>query len=409
MVRFGGTRSKLVIAIVSLVLTCSGCTQKTVDSIRPEVNHGDGLLLSPSFYEAGYTLTTNVGEASRGDGESGTEVPDGGGSNEGSSGGGGGTYNPGVEDTAMPPLASSVVSSADYTTYLQEQIKDPVMDALSDLRLATDAETYNKLYFRIFHVGYNKASINTNKDLMRSAIYSFNGVAGSKVTQIGGDSLRDFVYNYLIKRYGNYQLKEKAVQKFQNSLEGLDFSMSYDAARVDERIPSEIVSMWGSSDNKESCRNLGEFLSRARTYPNRCIPNLTLEALSSTTSSKSVVFNNVNRQSNRLPFQGGISVSAFRSILVQMNQFNYADESVNLSCRDEDANCVLWAYVDNYSTTIVVLGCSPSNTLRSILGSQYNKVSSVIRSTKSWNEVSAIASLLGDNRTPIILESGLRG
>lgn len=401
MVRSNGSRLKaksrvaLSSAIaLSLTLGLTSCNQ--VDSIRPEVNRDLQMIMSPDLFESGYTLEDQLGVDSSTDGGTpGSEIP-------GVGPVGGSTEVPDVELSKFSPIPYNVVSSSSYSEYLKQAVETPVKEALKSL----DSDKYSKVYFKCYHFGYNAPDDSSDGALLKSATY--NATWGG-LRNVGGHVVPDFLYDYLIKRYSNYVLKDRAVTRLQSSVSGVTSSMVYDEARVDDNVPSGLVAMWGSELNSSNASTLREFLNRADSYPQWCIPNLKLCVISGSSGTSEIEFNSVGGYSSRAPYRPFITTTQISRVLNSTNQLDGIEGDVKLECNTSDDHSICWGYIDNYSVTVILLGCDSSSTLRTVLGNTvYSTTMDAISSTYSWSEVDQIKRVLGSEKNPIVIESGLR-
>lgn len=407
MVRFTGinwtiqrkSRVAGLLATLAICLVLSGCSLQPLDKFRPEVNNHEGMIANPNMWDAGYELTISDGTAVDDDDRaSGSEVT------------GGGTGEGTAELNQYSPLPYDVVDSISYTEYLKAKIEQPMTELLEGL----DASTRNNLYFRIYHVGQNLAPEGSDESISRSATYNFSRFSSTRLTSIGGDTLPDFVYTYLTKRYDNQVIRDTLLNTFKTRLRGFSDGMTYEQARTNENFPSDIVSMWGRASNLSSCSTLARLASYAESHPERVVPGLSLRVLAGATSTREVKLNDTTAWTTRIPFPGGIRRTAFETVLTSTSQFTENNFDVKLSVTGtstQDSKSVVWAYIDNYSTTIVVLACESTKTLADVMGSSnLNSAKQIILSdTYSWDKTSNIRSYLDGVHNVSIIEKGVRG
>jgi len=386
-----------------LLLSAAGCTRQAVENIRPEINKDQRMITSPDAYEAGYSLTTSVGTELEDDERlSGTEVP--------SPGYGGDDSTPSVDLSFYSPIPYDVVSSSDYSAYLTKHVKEPVVEALNAVKSSKDSDIYNKVYFRLYHFGHNLAPEGSEEALEKSAVTSTRLPAGGGPYMLGGKQLSVMMYDYVVKRYQNYLIKEQAVERLERSVSSVENTLTYEAAKSDERLPSSLVSLWGYANEQEGVDTLGQYLALARNKPYLYVPNLKFKIALGVSGSISSTFNPVATTGGRLPYQGGMQRSELESIFTSTNQVADVDGEVCLEKNSYDDSSICWCYVDNYSVTFIIVACAPENKLESLLGTtQYSAIRGAIMTTSSWDDVSTITSELGEGASPVIIKSGLRG
>lgn len=397
--RVRGKRALTLLLAILPILSTSGCTRQVLDTFRPEINISNGMIDSTNVWDTGYELTTNdeaTGDDSSRD--SGTEV----------TGPGTGEGETNMEISSYSPIPYDVVSSSDYTVYLREKVYQPIEAVLKELQ-SSNSSLMSNLYFRVYHIGYNRARDDSDMDLVRSAAYNMKYPSSPSLSTVGGSVIPTFMYSYMMKRYDNQVLRDRQVERFAASLEGYDGSMTYEQARLDENFPSNIVSMWLYEPVKNSCATLDDFRRYVGANPNKSVPNLKLSVLTGATSSQQVIFNDIRTLTRRAPYQGGIARTEFDKMLTTVSQFTSSTYDIDLSINSFDDQSICWAYIDKYSVTMVAVACPPGMDLKDMLGDKWYEIQGIIVSTAKWSDVANIQSAMGDDREVAVIEKGLRG
>lgn len=394
-------QSKRVLALllaISLTLSLTSCTMQALDTFRPEINISNAMIDSTNVWDTGYELTETGGTTPDDERESGTEV----------TGPGTGTGEADIELNSYSPIPYDVVSSSDYTMYLREKVYLPVEAALKE-RQKDDSGIMSKIYFRVYHIGYNRARDDSDMDLVRSAAYNMKLPASPSVNTIGGNIIPDYMYSYLMKRYDNQQLRDRQVDRLLTSLEGYDDSLTAEQARLDENFPSNMVSMWLSERNKSNCATLADFKRFIKSSPNYTVPGLKLSVLTGASTSQYVVFNDLSTQTRRTPYQGGMSRYDFDKIFTPVSQFTSSTYDIELPFNGFDDQSICWAYIDKYSVTFISLACKPGTKLKDLLGDQWYDIYGIITATARWSNIEGVKSAVGEDKEVAVIEKGLRG
>lgn len=373
--------------------TLSGCTASTLDSVRPEVNRHQGMLVFPEQYaDAIGEMEDQDGTENVGDGEAGGGIDSGGENNDGT---GGGTI---VENSAaFDALPYNVVASSDYNKYLDEKVYKPIKEILDSL----EGDAAQHLYFRVSHSGYEPFADDTSL-IQRGSIYDNRAVGVG--SYLRGEVFPNLALKWLSKTPANTSKVTQRRNWWLDVIEGQSVSpnTTWTAAAASGSVDPTLIKMWGNE--ALDCDTLSEYLQKVRTYSLGTIPNISLKYSLSGGNTTSVLVNDLtglveNRYHDRM------AKTSVDRMFGSYNQYPNRDE-VKHDLYFSDEYGVLSAYIDGYSKTIVVLCCFEGYDLDTLLGDKQEQIVSIVRNVYNYTEWTRITEFVPD---ATVLQAGVKG
>lgn len=365
----------------------TGCTPNQVDSLRPEVNNAQGMLVFPEQYSSG------MEEISQIDGSSGLVDNN---TNYGDLDIAGGTV---VVSDKFEALPYNVMCATDYSSYLDSQVYQPIKDILDTLE--NDASQH--LYFRVYHSGYESVPDNTTQ-IKRGSTYDNRSIGVG--TYLRGTVFPELAVDWLGTRPTNAKAignaRTSLLSKIKSCNVALQSKWEEVSASSTSNLDAAILKLWGNEElNAET---LNEFLSIARVKVIGVLPNLKLSVATGSNSSTAVTLNEVDAVSGPRYYTGMKKLSVDR-MFGNYNQYTKR-EATKVSVSVEDDYGAVFAYIDGYSKTIVALCAFDGYDLSTLLGSHKVEVLSKIENTLDYTRWPEIAEFVPD---ATILQSGVRG
>lgn len=391
MVLLNDTRFKRKAAIpaacLSLVIL-TGCTQSNLDQVRPEINQHNGMVIAPGAFDSMTELMLDDGTGSYEPAEDGI----GGGGSE--DGGGTGTAVSVPDQYAALPY--NVVSAKDYSRYLDEQIYKPVVQRLEQLT----GDSASHLYFRVYHTGYDL--YNDTKDMMvRSTPY--DGRKIGSLEKLGGTGVSEFALEWLIDVNNNKRIVNAARQNWLSTINksGLTPSTAWVQAATDPTLNKTITLMWGNE--RLGAEHLEDYLKAVRSSVIGTVPSIGLVIRNTANSTTTVAINQIAGQTTR--YQDCMNRTNVDRLFTYYNQ--YPDRSASpTEFAVMDDHTAMYAYVDGYSKTIVLLNAELGYTLDDLLGVHADFVTETVAgvyNNTEWSQVSGYIS------GATVIQKGARG
>ena len=386
----GFKRKVLVPAVACSLVLMAGCSQAGLDQVRPEVNQHGGMVLLPGAVESLDNLMKDDGTGTF------TSPEDGiGGGNTGADDGlGTGTA---VENTdRFAALPYNVVAAKDYTRYLDEHIYQPIMQRLEQL----PGDNVSHLYFRVFHTGYDP--VEDGASLMTRAT-PYDGRKIGPMRSLGGTGVSEFALEWLVDVGNNKQRVASARRRWQDTINKTSLVpvTTWIQASTVQGLDPLITLMWGNE--RLDAEQLSDYLAAIRRSVIGTVPNVQLYIKNTATSSTVVNLNQTSEMSSR--YRDRITRESADRLFTFYNQ--YPDRSASpteYSVVDEDT--AMYAYVDGYSKTIVLINAELGYTLDALLGEHTAFITGVIEDTfnnTEWSQVSALV------RDATIIQKGAKG
>lgn len=157
--------------------------------------------------------------------------------------------------------------------------------------------------------------------------------------------------------------------------------------------------LWGNPDMRFT--TFADYLDSFNSESISSIPNLALKL--KIPSSTSVKLNNVDFASSR--YQDFMLKSDVDKLFSSYNFSEQRDRAM-LTFYEEQAKAIVYAYVDGYTKTLVVLACEPDKTLDSLLGSRLGEIKAIFSGIRNYTEWEYISEVVED---AVLLQSGSRG
>lgn len=388
MARLGDISWKSKICKISLVavslLAMTGCTSTTIDSIRPEVNRHQAMLVFPEQYSEAISEVTGQD----GTGETSTEE-------ETVESDTAGTI---VGNTAAyDPLPYNVVASSDYNKYLDEQVYQPIKKVLDSL----PNNAAQHFYFRVFHSGYEPVSGDSSA-IQTGSIYD-NRMIGTG-TNLAGKTVQEFAVGWLSKTPANEGILVQKREAWLQTIESQQISTktTWMEAVASGSVDKNVIQMWGNEDL--ACDTLSEYLMQVRSTAVGTIPNIYYKYYMPGGSFINIVVNDTagvtgNRYTNHM------AKTYVDRLFNSYNQYPNRDKVIN-SFDLEDEYGRVFSYIDGYSKTLIVLCCFEGYDFKSLLGNKEADVSDIFSGIRNYTEWARIAEYVPDAK---IIQAGVRG
>lgn len=382
-------RLTLSLGVCLLISATTGCSVATLDQVRPEVNSLQGMVLVPGGIESINNLASDNG--------TGQEDSSGSGIVSGGTGAGSDTGGTVVgNSTKFAALPYNVVCARDYSTYLDKYVYLPISQKLDQLY----GDASNNLYFRVFHTGYDSYSEDPNS-IVRAAPYDSRRVG--TLSDLAGTGVSDFALSWLIDLHGNRKGVSAAKNNWLNKIDksALVPQSTWVQASTDSAVDKLLLQLWGNP--RLGADTLQDYLGSVRRSVIGTVPHIKLNLRSSATSSVYITLTDPNPSDIR--YTDHISKESTDRLFGYYNQYPDRNASPIEFCVEDDYT-MLYAYVDGYSKTIVLLNAAPGYTLDQLLGEHRAFIASKISSMYNNTEWAKVASLV-ENAT--ILQKGVRG
>lgn len=377
---------------LSLVVTLSGCTYVQLDSVRPEVNNGQAMVVLPEQYGGISDLEAEDGTSNPAGGTGGGI--DGGGAG-GNSGAGGTVVN---NPSSFALLPYNVVAAGSYSIYLDEQVYQPISEILTGL----PSNVSNHLYFRVFHSGYDPVTEDATL-ICRASVYDSKQIGS--VNYIAGTAFPLFTYKWLALRTSlNPNVVSSARSNWLSRINSSNVTPQttwLDAAGEPD-VPTTLVQMWGNE--RLGADTLAEYLQLVRSDVIGVIPNISFK-LQLNAASKTTVTINSTTAVTGTRYSDRMAKTDVDRLFGYYNQ--YSDRrAVTVDFYEYDDYSAVYSYIDGYSKTIVALGCQEGYSFDDLLGAQKDTVLGKISDTLNytqWTDVQAYVE------NAVVLQSGVRG
>lgn len=375
-------KNKIVLTVVAAIATTcfTGCdVNDDLKSVRekllPSFNNEDRLLVDPTVYTgvAGHLAEDDSLES---------EGPE-----EGL----------GEVTTTFAELPYTAVSATTYSSYLNSEVYEPLRD------LVVDSGLSGSLYLRVFHAGYEPYG--EGEPYIKKGSNFDNKMVGS-LSRIGGTALQEFAMDYLYKYFDNRDYVSKLISNWEHEVSKLSIDETAKWEEVAQELTESgdaterrLAYLWG---NPDMCfATFSDYMDSFDSESISAIPNLSLKL--EIPSSTSVKLNNVDFASSR--YQDFMLKSDVDKLFSSYNFSEQRDRAM-LTFHEEQAKAIVYAYVDGYTKTLVVLACEPDKTLDSLLGSRLGEIKSIFSSIRNYTEWEYISEVVED---AVLLQSGSRG
>lgn len=396
-----------IITILVSVILLSGCN--IVDNLTPNVNRDDMLKVDPGTLLYSFQDTTDRED-----------------DNDSNSGSGAGSIQNSVntDKNNFVNKNGNIVINADnfeefkyktvgasmYSVYLEKEIVKPIVELLNTV----SDDNKNKIYFRVFHLGYNYDS---DKGAAETAApFNYNYI--SSVSYLYGKSLKEYCIDWLSKSPINDKIIENSkstvlhkLDLFLNSREGTDNGFSWDSVDVlrlsaISDFPRDIFNIMNS--DMIDVNNIASYRAAVQNdNPTNTIPNLSMYYYVSPTKRQHITLNETSSYKSEM-FIDRISMNNVNKLFTSYNQFP-TRECDNMIKVYKDPSTYIYSYLDGYNRTFIVLASSYDVTLPDVLGDlSVNKIYDIlggIKNVKQWKEISKYVDLSAVN----LIEEGIRG
>lgn len=384
-------RAKQVLALtlaLSSVFVLTGCSE-AIDSIRPELNRDDRLLVSRDTLTVSFEDTVlnpggNFGP-SAGDSldQNNPFDPD----------SGGGDVDFGEPLPEFAPVKSGFVGATSYKKYLEEEIVKPVDEAIN----ALPATQRNKIYFRVMHAGYTPSE----ETQSMTATPAYTHTLGGSLKTVSGKSLTTIAYRFFSQLSINSRKLSIAASAAQTTLSNFinkyaDGDVNWDkldwlGATELKGFPSTILAMWGSEGYKNS--KLQSYKHTLESEIFSAIPNVSMNYYLNTTNQHSQGYFYLNRVTASAGVTKGYDYSIplldVNKIFTSVNQFPARDANPKREVMTDEGS-VVFSYYDGYNRTLVLLATAPGESLADNLGDKASELISLISgmaSCEQWQEI----------------------
>ena len=401
MVQLEGIRSKSTKALCGVLTAASlltGCSYTTLDTIRPEVNKANGLVVIPSsVLSSTESLQADDGVVVRNDGNIinvPTTPPSSGMTDE--------------EDVVFGSLPAQGLSASSYKDYLRDHVVSKISACIS----ACPDIDKRDIYFRVLHTGYDPVGTESSSTIKPAASYVYQDVGS--VSAIGGTLISEFAMDYfssLPVNDGRIASERERAISYLRSVEGgssLNWENSKGVVKDVYRI------MWGNKRLRAE-ESLNSYISCVERSAIGTIPNLSMKVRTNDYGgTTTAVLNDVNYLMTR--YEDKVSKLALSKMFTEFNQYEDRIATRTFHVNDDDENCMLFAYVDGYTKTLIVIGCESGKKLSDILGytsgigtpTVYQEVLDIMRGVKPYTEWTYIMALDG-MEDAITIAGGARG
>lgn len=366
------TISRSLCCVLASSLLC-GC-QNTIESVRPEINRygdvvTDGQLVSHiSEYLTSDTLQRD--DIIQGGGSS-LDVED-------------------IIQNTFPETEREYVAASSYSDYLSNEIYSSVFRELSNAGV-----DMSKIYFRVFHMGYNYVDGSTEK--ITSAPAHNSQIVGS-VRNVGGHVLTDYAVKWLNPYNDNGAYLTIMKNNYFDYLNELWETDDYTVLGY----PSKLQAMWRNP--RLNATTQAEF---KQAIANSVVGTVADLKLAMNRGVNNIIRINLNVVTdNTVPYIDCMLKQDVDLLFTAYNQCQSRSAAPVTSFAYDDCT-ILKSYTDGYMRTLVVIGCDKDNKLSDILGSSYNDIFVIIGDMAMCTDTSRVTSIVGPHVK--ILSRGVRG
>lgn len=395
MVKSGGTLLRVAkVATLVLVLGLhTGCTPAYIESVRPEVNGGNAMIVNPGSI-AGSTEDLMASGATTDNSTQG-----GASDSEGSTSDDKDSIAIVGNSSYYSELPYNVMAAPDYIKYLEQEVYTPIKEIIDEVG-------GDKLYFRVFHSGYTTVSDDTTA-IQQASIYDNKAIGVG--THLYGEVFPAFAYTWLtsprtsdVNSNTVRAARTSCLTKINTSDASPVTTWMAAAAARPAVIDSNVLKMWGNE--RLGADTLQQYISAVNSSVLGTVPNITLKLSLAGGRTTSITLNDTSDMTGSR-YVDHLSKLSVDRLFDSYNQYKMR-EQVKFEVSLEDDYAKLYAYIDGYSKTIVAIGCFDGTTLEDTLGNKANTVCDIISgvyNNTEWSQISAYVP----NAT--ILQAGVKG
>lgn len=381
------------------VFTLCGCSAEILDKIRPEVNKGEMLVVFPQSFEEGDLLESDDGtEAGVPTEYAYTAYDPAHGTTENTTG---------TEIPERSPLQYDVIDSTTYAQYLKENIYNPICDVIKEAAV-DNPDAMDKVYFRMFHIGQNLSESGTGMERSESSVMNNGG--GGLVNSVGGPLLNDLTNAYIGSSTFNLSAKQSAMSGAKAAISplldkyGSDYSTSEEATK---ELGEAYVKMWKGSRYSGSTLRAYYVATQSDTEYLYAVPDLDFKYASTSTANGVISMNSVKTLTSGLGYETSFNVTNVYGLFTTVNQFETRGPA-QIRMNESDEHAIVWAYIDGYSTTIIIVGTDNLTTLAEQLGSgRASQIAGIVSGTCTWAEYTTVRGSLSDGSQGNLLYAGM--
>ncbi len=350
MVQSNGTLRRISSAVLSILMlgTATGCD--LADRLRPDLNFSSEVRVFPN--EEG-VVDGDVQPGSR------VDVWPNGSPNTGNF-----SYHAPARSTYSENFVGTpadMIGAVDYSTYLREQVYEPIAEILEGL----DPDITSKIYFKVGHAGYDMI----DGEFRRSSGWTSQAISGRAINtsrMVGGEAMLTLAVSWLGDLDRNTQHQAQQIKQAQDTLRAYvseeDMGKSwYELA--DSNVPYEFYRMFGREGVE--FKTLQEYYDALATDPYKNIPNYYFYYYTGDTTTDKIYFNKVPSGLTE-PYQAGVSLKSIEKLFRTNNQYLTRDREIKTETATYDGSLVRY-YLDGYNKTVIFIGTTAGDSLQEVL------------------------------------------